>query len=212
MISLSKTIYHFDLTECQDILKERYHITSVMYMTSSIDASLRIENVNSYSIAAYNPTMRERLDLSICEHTYQQVSIPIVSRSEVNLTLFKEMEKYGIDIFNSTDPTFTSRCNAFKDNDKDTTVNYRINNIYQKRIPMCIGFNCSYQGINEFDYVKCNCTGLRTKVEIINGIVNSVISTFSEVNLGIVLCYNRILTVSYFIIYSLMWSAILGCM
>jgi hypothetical protein len=186
----------FDTKECEAILKAKYNLTgSVIYVTSSTDSLLNTNNLDSYKILAYDSVSKQKLDLEYCDTATQQVHIPMTA--EVNLTLYNKMKEEGIDIFDPNDPIFNDRCASYVDETtgKDTSLNWRRENLFQKQVPMCVGFNCTYVGINEFDYLTCNCTGFGSKSELVNQVLDSAIKTLSNFNIGIVRCYAQILKV-----------------
>jgi hypothetical protein len=117
------------------------------------------------------------------------------------LTLYRDLKKEGIDIFNPADPAFTDRCYTHINNETgaDTTISWRQQNYIQKISPMCIGINCTYQGISEFDYVQCNCTGLQSDNNIVNELVNFVMTSVSSLNIGVIFCYKVISIVNIFL-------------
>jgi hypothetical protein len=187
----------YNVTQCENLLKEYYNISKIIYMTNSVDGSLTGDSSNSYRITAYDDLSRKKLNLDLCENVQNEIKIPLTN-TDINMTRYTELKEQGIDILNKNDPVFTDRCATFVDsNGKDTSINWRIENLYQKKMPMCIGFNCTYDGIDEFYYAKCTCTGLQTDVAILNEFVDFFLSKLSELNIGILFCYKNILKVYY---------------
>jgi hypothetical protein len=182
----------YNLTQCEIVLREHYNLTEdtkILYVSNKFDGSLNENKTDSFMINAYDAVTRQKLDFDICKDIENSVQVPL--SSDVNMTLYNEMKSQGIDIFNSSDVLFTDRCSSYLDpkTGKDTSLNYRREKIYQQVKPVCIGVNCTYEGINDLSYVQCNCKGIKSNVEVFNSIVNLAIEDLSRVNLGIVLCY-----------------------
>jgi hypothetical protein len=185
----------FNMTNCEPILKQYYNMSedsSIIYMADNFNSTLNVDKVNSYKLSAFDSTTRRKLDLDICQNTTQQILMPLSNITDFNITLYKEMKAQGIDILNPDDPYFNDRCQSFADNQTgaDTTINYRRANYLQKRVPKCYGLNCTYQGVTNENYIRCNCTGIQTDIEILNKSFNYVITFISQFNIDIIKCYN----------------------
>jgi hypothetical protein len=195
----------FNSTECDDFLVKVYNLTSadeIVRVTNKINSTLNTLNTDSYAYSAYNGITGEKLDLVLCNNLTYSVQMPLSNKSEVNLTLYKELKYQGIDIFNPNDTAFTDRCFTHIDNQTggDTTVNYRKQKYFQQNVPICMGINCIYKGISEFDYVECTCTGLVTDNEMINTLVNTFMGAVSKFNISVIFCYKTILSVIFYLI------------
>jgi hypothetical protein len=189
-------------SECEAKLKRTYNMTKtheIIYMTSRTDFSNN-QNSSSYDIYAYDNISKKRLDLNYCENTTNIVELPLTATNGLNMTLYNEMKKQGVDIFNSDDPFFNDICFTYIDNNtnSDVSLSWRRSNIYMQKKPMCIGLNCTYNGINEINYISCNCTGLGTESDLIDSIVDLTLTSLSEFNLRVIYCYNLVLTVIYY--------------
>jgi hypothetical protein len=184
----------YNITQCDIELKNKYNITKILYSTNNINSILNKDNTSVYSIKAYDYQTKQKLDLSVCSNITQDIAIPIDRSLDLNLTYYKDMKDKGVDIYNRDDPVFNDRCMTVADplTGKDTTLTWRRNNIYQQKQPMCIGVNCTYKGIDEFDYISCSCTGLQSDSEFINQVVDYLLVSISEINIGVVFCYMQI--------------------
>jgi hypothetical protein len=187
----------FNSTDCEEYLVQYYILSSVddlVFVSNKIGPALNEEDNTSYKFSAYNGITGDKLDISLCNDKTYTVQLPLANKTALNLTLYNELKRQSIDIFNAYDPAFTDRCFAHLDNNTgyDTTLNWRKQNYLQQKQPMCIGFNCTYQGISEFDYVECSCTGLTSGNEVVNQLVGIFTQTVSNFNIGVVLCYNLI--------------------
>jgi hypothetical protein len=209
--AVSNSLPIYNMTQCESILKEIYGLdknSTIIYVTSATNGILNENNSTSYRITAYDGVTKAKLDLSYCEEVSNSVEIPLSDTAGLNLTLYKEMKEQGIDIFNPDDPFFNDICISYSNNstDSDATLNWRRQHFYPQKMPMCVGVNCTYQGISEFNYVKCDCTGINSGSDIVDQIGNVLLESLSEINIGIVSCYKQIPTVSKYIYTSLLWQ------
>jgi hypothetical protein len=190
----------FNSTDCDNYLVSYYNLTStqdIVYVTNKINSTINNDDADSYRFSAYDMNTGHKLDLDLCNNMTYNVQIPIANKSDLNLTMYKELKDQGIDIYNATDPAFTDKCFSHVDNvtGADTTPNWRKDHYYQHNTPMCIGVNCTFTGISSFDYIQCTCTGLKTDSEIVNKLVNMFIKTVSQFNIGVIFCSKTLFTV-----------------
>jgi hypothetical protein len=190
----------YNVTECENILREVYNLSendSIIYVTSATDGELYNQNSTSYKIIAYDSVSKKRLNLDYCEDINNRVEVPL-DTSQFNMTLYNELKDQGIDIFDQNDSVFNDRCISYTDNStgSDTTLNWRRQFLFAQKVPMCVGFNCTYQGVSEFNYLKCDCTGLNTGSGFIDDISKMLLDSLTEINIGIVTCYKQIPTVN----------------
>jgi hypothetical protein len=207
----------YNMTECESTLRGVYGLTensTIIYITSVTNGLLNENNSTSYKITAYDGETMKKLSLTYCEDVSNSVEIPLSNTSELNLTLYNEMKEQGIDIFNPNDPIYNDICMSYIDNstDSDTTITWRRKHLNPQKMPMCIGVNCTYQGINEFNYIKCDCTGINSGSSIVDGVAEVLMDSLSEINIGIVSCYRQIPTVSICIYIRLLYLLILDFM
>jgi hypothetical protein len=89
-----------------------------------------------------------------------RVKIPIQQNSSIDISMYNEFKNQGINLYDSEDPIYTSRCITFKNktNGYDTTLNSRRLNLYPNRSVIC-NANCTFQGFDENNYVQCDCSG-----------------------------------------------------
>jgi hypothetical protein len=203
----------FNMTECEQILRKVYSLaenSTIIYVTSATDGLLNESNLTSYGITAYDWETKKRLELDNCEDVKNSVEVPLTDTTGLNMTLYNELKEQGIDLFNPNDPIFNDICISYTDNSTDTTLNWRRQHLHPQKMPICVGINCTYQGINEFDYVKCDCTGMNSGSEVLNQISEILLESLSEINIVIVTCYKQIPTVRLILIYSLHYRQTLG--
>jgi hypothetical protein len=191
----------FNSTDCEDFLVREYNLSSrydLILVTNKINASLNNNDKESYKFSAYNGKTGKKLDIDICNNIKYSVQLPITNTTIFNLTAYKVLKTEGIDIFNPSDPAFTDRCYTHIDNQTgaDTTVNWRKQNYLQQNIPMCVGINCTYQGVS--DYIQCTCTGMQTDNVLVNEVIDYLFTAISKFNIAVIFCYREIKLVSFF--------------
>jgi hypothetical protein len=189
----------YNITECEKKLREVNNIpedNSIIYVTSATDGAFDDQNSTSYKFIAYDSVTKKRLDLSECEDLKSRVELPL-DTSQFNMTLYNELKEQGIDIFNPNDAIYNDRCISYTNNEtgSDTTLNWRRQFLLTQKVPICVGFNCTYQGVSEFNYLKCDCSGLNSGSGIVDSITQMLLDSLSEINIGIVACYKQIPTV-----------------
>jgi hypothetical protein len=192
-IAIKNNFPIFNMTECELILKKYYKLpdnSKFIFVTSNINSTLTDNNVNAYQISIYDSVSKNKLDTNICKNTTQMISMPLSNIANYNISSFKYMKQQGVDIFNPDDPYYNDRCRSYANNTTglDTTVNWRRQNTARK-IPQCFGLNCTYEGVDDNNYVQCLCSGADTGSEIINKSVNFFLDSLSQFNIEIFTCF-----------------------
>jgi hypothetical protein len=186
----------FNVTECETVLKQYYNIYDpnyIVFSTSRIDAAMNLDNITTYMFSAYDFNNQTKLDIDICKNLTLQIEMPF-NNFGLNLTVYKDFKEQGLDIFDPNDPYFNNRCTSYVETliNADTTINWRRMNLYQSQGPMCLGANCTYNGINDIDYISCSCAGVLTETQFINNLRTTSLGTVTNFNMGIVACSNLI--------------------
>jgi hypothetical protein len=186
--------------ECIKRLKQEYNIkddSDILFVGKNYNMSNSNKSI-AFSYDAYRYTDRLKLNTSICDDTEVTIKIPLNAatnnETQYNITLYKEMKKNGIDIFNQSDPFFTNRCIPFVDpiTGADASLTYRRENYYQTQQPICVGLVCNFTGINDFDYLECECKGFDSSDNISNVVVEFLMISIGDINIDIVKCFNLI--------------------
>lgn len=127
------------------------------------------------------------------------IQMPLQDISSYNMTKYQELSAVGIDGFNSDTTFYNSRCKSFKDpiTQKDTTPSFRLANYYLGSAECSAG--CSYNGIDKDNYIQCHCPVVPDSY-IGSLITNATTNILSSVNIGIVVCFEQIFTVKYYIV------------
>jgi hypothetical protein len=183
----------FNSTECEEFLVKHYNLSStddLLFTTNKINTNLNNNDNDSYKFSIYNSYTGKKLDLDLCNNLTYNIQLPITNMTAFNLTKYNELKSEGIDSFNPNDPAFTDRCYSHIDNKTgaDTTINSRKQTYLQQNQPMCVGINCTYQGLSEFDYIQCTCTGMTSDNALVNKAINYFFTAVSKFNIAVIFC------------------------
>jgi hypothetical protein len=189
-----------NLTDCIQKLKAYYNISkeeNLVIVKSDASRSMNItKGINqSVSFDIYNGSTMEKLNKSICDD-FQIKSV--LKDSGVNQTLYNQLKKEGIDIYNPDDKVFTSRCfsNIDPTTGYSTTINFRIDKYFRNKTIQC-GNGCYYVSVDDNNYVTCQCSGVtKTNNEFFNTIGDFVLNGFSNINIDVVKCYKHVFSVN----------------
>jgi hypothetical protein len=190
----------FNITDCNELLKSHYGIqdpSDIIYMTNKVDATMNMDKYNSYKLSAFNSQTKDKLDIDLCSNMNVNIELPVTENVEVNLTAYRRMKQDGFDTFDPNDLAFNDICatNPVEQMNVDTTVNWRRQNLFPSRIPLCVGMNCTYHGITDNDYVNCKCSGLNSNNDVTLKMVEYQMKNTTSFNAGVMLCYQSILQV-----------------
>jgi hypothetical protein len=203
-VALANKLSIIDADECFNTLKQFYNISSdkdLLISKTDINSYLNLTSLdeplrsNNVQVKIYNPTTREELNITLCN--YINIKIPIKSKELLNLTYYKKVNDTGIDVYNPNSDAFTSSCFSYIDNttNYDTTLNYRRNHYYLNKSAICRGSDCTYETIDENDYVTCNCTNIKHGDQVYNDFVSYVLGSLSNWNFFVITCSSLILPV-----------------
>jgi hypothetical protein len=188
----------FDLKACEKLLRKYYNISDsekLIYLTNNINIGENIcsDPSTTFAISVYSSVTKQKLNLNICKDLKQTIQVPINNLTNLNMTLYRELKKQGIDIFDPNNTYFNDRCASYVDINKmkDTTINSRNQNFLQSTLPRCKGLNCTYNGISDNGYVNCTC-GVGADEYFINEQVIYAVKTFSRFNLDVITCASSI--------------------
>jgi hypothetical protein len=197
-LALENGLSIVNITDCLTTLRQHYGITdSESFIISKKD----INNSDSTSskhvkIDIYSSTSKQKLDLSICENNQITVKIPLEADSVIDTDKYKDYKDQGVDIYDSSDPAFNTRCYSYQKDGYDTTVNNRINKIYSNTEIKCSS-GCTYKGLDENKYIQCDCPKVSINGEFVSNFLNTTLQTFSSINLDIVKCGGSALNVKF---------------
>jgi hypothetical protein len=190
-----------DLTDCLGRLRELYSIREDESLTvvksdstNELSSDKQVEIVGIYR-------GKEKLDISSCEDTKISVKIPI-SKDSKSIDKYNEFKKQGIDIFNPNDPAFVSRCFLKQPySDYDITIDTFRKEVFSNNSITCDA-GCTYDGIDENNYIKCSCQSLNTTSVLSATFTDMILGEVTKMNIEIVTCMNRAFDVRNLIIFS----------
>jgi hypothetical protein len=162
--ALSNGLSIVNFTNCLDIVKQYYNLTDIDLLTitkTDIDPSLMDggnytnSSLNYVDINLYFNNLQVRMNMSMCDNI--KIKTPI-KEGGMNLTDYYNYKNQSIDILDPGDPLFTSRCYTYELNGYDTTINMRRRYLFPNKTILCNN-NCTYAGIDENNYIECDCSG-----------------------------------------------------
>lgn len=199
-----------DPTYCEEILRAFYNISddqSLLLKQVEFDSTTNLDKLNdTYASSGvafeyFHPQTQRKLNSSICSNITTPVKIPFKQEKRINIDLYQKSLYLSsiIDIYNSQSPGYYSRCLKSDniDTGADTSINYRRTVMFQNASMECSA-GCTYEGLDENKYVKCNCkTDL--KQEMSNSASEGPFLSMPPMNYDIVLCYKETYYDVYFI-------------
>ena len=151
--SLMYDISFVNTSECRKILQEIYTLpyNGIIFVKFDINRTITFNQIH-YN--AYNAFTKERLELSHCKGDLVDYAL---NENAGNFELSRKLyEKYGVDIFNSSEDFFNDNCFQFDDQGKDVTLEER-RLFYFQNVHLCEE-GCQYMGINYTqNTLRCQC-------------------------------------------------------
>ena len=194
-----------DLTECENILKEIYHIdqdAELIILKFIMDDGVTLK----YDM--FNPYTREKLNLSYCENTKAKVYVPF-TMDEKTEELYDNIKDQGYDPFDEWDKFYREICTPYtSENGTDVLLDDREEFIYTSLVnaSLCPS-GCNY---SEFyvqkKFIKCECDTNTSGIEVLNlehlsgkNIGNSFLTTLQSTNWKVMRCYNLVFNFKIFV-------------
>lgn len=199
-LALENHIAIANFSVCENLLKKSNDIpdsTSLFVRNLQFDSCLNIKNWNdttasdSVSFNFFDPQKFEKLNMSLCSDLSASISIPI-KYDKIDMKSYRKSAslKNKVDIYNKFSVGFQSRCFSVQDIDSaaDTTINFRRTFMYKNQTILCSG-NCTYDGIDDNNYIICNCP-IEENFEISNNFTNwDILTRFPDLNFDIITCF-----------------------
>jgi hypothetical protein len=207
-VALENKLSIFNADNCFKTLKQYYNISNnedLLVVKTDINSNLNLNNLdnpyvsNSVLIRILNPITKKELNITLCNKF--EIKTPIKNPDLLNLTFYTQMNSSGIDAFDPNDDAFTSGCFRHVDNmtGYDTTINYRRSKYFLNKSALCKGSDCTYEAIDENDYVICNCANIQSNKPIYNEFVNYFLTALGTWNFYVVNCYHLIIPVNFYL-------------
>ena len=184
---------HVDLSECESILRNYYHIPSSSILTF---LQIEIENgdskslINQVEYQAYDGNNKTFLNLSLCEGVNIDIYYSIKNNSLASFSLADQFQKSGIDIFNINDSFFNDICYPYSNSNNDLILEDRIKDIYQN-YSLCEA-GCTYNKIDLDNLIIiCECK-VKNNVSMTSTPIKLEKSESSSTNFEVIKCYNLV--------------------
>ncbi len=206
-----------NFTECENILKKHYNISSDKYIILKkveFDSKMDLlRNDNPYASKGVtfeflNPLTFEKLNTSICSQSEikSPMKIPFKQAERIKSDFYRESAAINLDLdlYNNNSLGYHSRC--VKSNQlttgADLSINYKRNKMFQNNSIECSS-GCTYGGLDENKYVKCDCK-INENMETSNNGGYVSFDPLPPMNYDIVVCYYEAYTdVIIYLIYFL---------
>ena len=189
-----------NFTQCEIKLKSFHNISenvTLLYKKMEFDSKTDLSRAadpyasSGVSFEFFNPDTLVKLNTSVCTETPIPINIPYkkVERLSMSLYLANSLVNKDVDIYNKESTGFHSRCVKSKDlnTSADTSMSFRRNTMFQNETIGCSD-SCSYQGLDENGYVKCDCN-TSGKEEMSNTGSDFAFDPIPKMNYDIVMCY-----------------------
>jgi hypothetical protein len=208
-IALENRLAIVDLTDCIKTLKKWYGInesTDIIILKTDLSSNLDLENLdnpmksNSVEFKVFDSESRTELDISICQNEIFQFKTPIKEIELLDMPMYHNMTTSGIDIYNPNADAYNSVCFTHVDveNQYDTTLGWRRNNYFQNKSATCTSTaSCTYNYIDGYNYVNCNCTNWKNNTQVGNDFIDFLFSPISNWNFQVLTCNNLIIPVKF---------------
>ena len=218
----SKRVSRIDLGNCENILKNYYHIDqndSLIIITLEKVSNDSRERGMLYEV--FEPYNKTKLNLSICDNTTISIFVPVVLSEEL-LNLYNQAKENGYDIFDRRGVFYNDMCTPFTTpNGTDILLSDRVTYYYYNSETLCQS-NCDFSNYDfETQYLECSCDTGNSEIanKEIEGITSKTIyQSFYDVlrfsNYKVLWCYKlafhidsvtinkgSIIAIAYFIIY-----------
>ena len=180
---------YVDYRLCEKSLKER----NVLGMNDTLYLLINVwDNQNSGSTQT-RPSITNQLIKSTGESIdtkecgLVQVKMPPTKEVSSKKSIYNQMrEKYGVDIFNSTDNFFHDLCISYIQQEADITLEGRR---AEFNTSIVCSEKCSYSGLDDDGYIICTCDSKNVE-EIANELKSSFTKGITDTNIKVIFCFS----------------------
>ena len=160
-----------NLNDCERLLKEHYNISeNATLIILKYEKLTGIGSEKSIQYEIYNPNNFELLNLSICENTDIDISIPIDVSEEIE-NLYYDLKNEGYDLFDRYNKFYIDICTPFQaENGADVLLVDRLHYFFSKVINLTVcPSNCQYSSFSiEKKYLSCQCDVDNENIDLVN--------------------------------------------
>ena len=148
-----------DLKDCEYLLKRENNINENISLIF-----LKFENLDnlasqkSVNYEVYDPILKKRLNLSICQNTSIDLYLP-AELTEKTRNLYEDLKSYGYDLFNLDDEFYNDICTPYtSENNTDVVLSTREDHYYNNIKEIKCQSKCLYSNYSlERELLKCEC-------------------------------------------------------
>ena len=199
----NQNISILDLGECENTLKEHYHINeSDSLIILKKENTLGKPSEKNVEYEVFDPYNFKPLNLSICKGNTINIYVK-AELSENTRSIYENMKSLGYDMLNINDPFYQDICIPYKnENNTDILLSDRINYIYNNKDSQCQS-NCQFSSyLKNSLYLNCTCEAgsdnVDNKKEEDKFSGKKLYESFFDVlkysNFKIIKCYNLVLS------------------
>ena len=203
-----KDFSSIDMAECENILKEVYHIDKSLslillkFMKTDTNGESQ-----TFQYEVYDPITSKKLNLSYCENTTVDVYVPL-NLSEEKEEVYNNLKEQGYDPFDLNDKFYREICTPYtSENGTDVLLDDREEFVYSSLVnnSLCPE-NCDYSEYHSNKkYIKCECGTNNTDIVTLdldnlntNNAYKSFLSTMKSTNYKVMRCYNLVFNFKIF--------------
>ena len=188
-INNNENISNVRIGKCENILKEKYNITSeTPLLIFKLDIDMEGYSAPAVEYEIYNPITKEKLNLKYCNNEQINVAIP-VSIDENELFKYNPKSEFYNDI-----------CSTYSTNFKtDMTLNDRQKEFLNKNMTLCES-DCSYSSYdNTLKKVECKCDVKYNikdlyEIKIDKDKLKASLNLKNLINIQVLKCYKKLFT------------------
>ena len=159
-VDINKNYSIVYLNECEDLLKEYYHLSpeTILYILgveSPNKNKTKLTNVYNYGVYLENGT---QLNTSICDGETITLYSPIINNSLIKFDEAKYFYSYGnYNIYDENDLFYTDICSPASINGNDITLSDRYKDFYISKVYLC-NDTCTFYMVNfNIEKIECAC-------------------------------------------------------
>ena len=197
-----------DMTECENILKDVYHIDKELSLL--IIKFLKNDGngeSQTFQYEIFHPLTLEKLNFSYCENTTVDLYVSF-ELSEEQKEIYDDLVDQGYDPFDLNDKFYREICTPYtSENGTDVLLDDREEFIYTSLVNSSIcPEGCDYtEYYANKNYIKCECGANNSEIVTLdlehisgNNIYKSFLSTMKSTNYKVMICYNLVFNFKIF--------------
>ena len=186
-LAIKNKLAFADFSNCIKLVKENYNLpqeVNLLVKKVEFDPITDLKRANDSSASKgvsfdfFDPSTKQKLNTSICLTAPTPINIPFKQMQRLNMEMYEKAVTVRdfLDLYNSKSPGYHTRCYKTTqfDTGADVSLNYKRTKIFQNQTVSCSD-GCSYKGLDENKYVKCNCNTTVVRRCLIKAMTNHLI-------------------------------------